>query len=96
MICSGVAPTASKALASHTRKLCIDSCRARSWDWVMGTFRLHPQDVGSIEMRRKQDQEQKQEARALELASAQASAQAPAQAPAQASAKLPVGKEKKG
>lgn len=66
------------------------------WDWVMGTFRLHPQDVGSIEMRRKQDQEQKQEARALELASAQASAQAPAQAPAQASAKLPVGKEKKG
>jgi hypothetical protein len=23
------------------------------WDWVMGTFRPHPQDPGSIESRRK-------------------------------------------
>ena len=24
------------------------------WDWVMGTFRLHPQDVGSVESLREE------------------------------------------
>lgn len=27
------------------------------WDWVMGTYRAHPRDPGSIESRRKLDAE---------------------------------------
>ena len=25
------------------------------WDWVMGTYRPHPQDIGSIERQRKSE-----------------------------------------
>ena len=54
------------------------------WDWVMGTFRLHPQDPGSVESLR--EERAKAEAELAELrrlTPEQEAAAAPAEAKAQ-------------